>query len=205
MFGNNLLIAPVTNKGQETINVYLPKGRWYSLWDNKLYEGFKKHSLDVTIETIPIFIKEGSIIPMVKPVNSTDNYSSKNLTLKYYAGQPADSSYFNMFEDDGKTYGSVGRGEFEYLRFKAKHTEDGTILIEMLRDGWDYEGMPKTRTIKLHLIGNLFNEKSKIGLDGKKLKSTKKEGKFPSYNMVDGELIVTFEWDGSYRLIDVRN
>ena len=75
----------------------------------------------------------------------------------------------------------------------------------MLRDGWDYEGMPKTRTLQLHLIGEQFNDKSKIGLDGKKLKPSKKEGKMPSYKMVDGELIVTFEWDGTYRLIDVRN
>ncbi len=205
MFGNSLLIAPVTNQGQETIDVYLPKGRWYSIWDNKLYDGSQKHTLDVTIETIPIFIKEGSIIPMVKPVNSTDNYSSENLTLKYYAGQPGDSSYYNMYEDDGKTYGSLGRGEFEYLRFKANQTEDGAFFIEMLRDGWDYEGMPKTRTIKLYLIGGQFNEKSKIGLDGKKLKLSRKEGKIPSYKMAGEELIVTFEWDGSYRLIDIRN
>ena len=65
--------------------------------------------------------------------------------------------------------------------------------------------MPKIRTIQLYLIGDQFTDKSIIGLDGKKLKSSKKEGKMPSYNMVDGELIVTFEWDGSYRLIDIRN
>ncbi len=198
MFGRNMMVAPVLNPGQEEVDVYLPKTGWYDFWNDTRYEGGKNVKLKTEMETIPVFVKEGSFIPMVKPVNSTDDYSSENLTLRYYPAKAGDSSFFNMFEDDGKTYGTFGRGEFELLRFRAFHGEDQNLRIEMIRDGWDYRGMPKIRAMKLEIVNQDPAKKYQVTINGDKLKLLKKDKPVAGYYFEGNRLIVKYNWGGDF-------
>ncbi len=205
MLGEQLLIAPVINPGQTTTEVYLPEGDWYDFWDNKRYAGNKWYTVATPLDNMPVFVKSGSFIPMVDAVNTTDNYSSANLTLKYYPGKVSDSAFFNMFEDDGKTYGTLGRGEFEYLRFKATHPRPEATRIELVREGWDYVGRPVIRAMSIEVMESKPEAKPAVFLDGKKLKRVKDGSKKPSYHLEDGRLNILFDWDGSYHTIDIEH
>lgn len=203
LFGDRLLVAPVIQQGQDTIEVYLPGEKWYSFWDETSFEGGQWYKLKTELETIPIFVKEGTLIPMVKPVKSTDDYSTAELTLRYYPGKAGDSSFFNMFEDDGTTFGTIGRSEFEYLRFLAIQNDKGSIHFEMLKDGWNYSGMPKTRQIKLEIINQSDTKKYQLRINGEKIKAKNKKGAMPSYTFEKGYFVIDFEWDGSFTEIEI--
>lgn len=119
LFGESLMVCPVTKamyykkdksahtKKQETPSlirdVYLPKGcDWYDFWTNKVYEGGQWIEAEAPIDRIPLFVKEGSILPMQHPVNSTEEtVMSGNLTFVVYA--PKDCSY-ELYTDDGDGY-----------------------------------------------------------------------------------------------------
>lgn len=64
MFGRNMLIAPIVEEGKTSNGVYLPEGRWYGLFDNKLYDKAGYYNIDAPIDVIPVFVKDNSIIPL---------------------------------------------------------------------------------------------------------------------------------------------
>ncbi len=125
-WGNDILVAPVLKAGQKTRKVYLPQGSWYNWWNNTKYEGNQWIEMRVTLENIPVFVRAGAFIPMVKPVNSTDNYSSQKLTLRYFPVSSGKTTENLMYEDDGKTFGAYEKGKYELLRFRNIH---GTKFI----------------------------------------------------------------------------
>lgn len=162
-FGPDFLVAPVIHPGVKSLKVYLPKGLWYSWWDHKKYEGGKWITVPVNPETIPIFVKAGAFIPMVKAVNSTDYYSSKDLTVLYFPS--AKSSEGVMYEDDGKTFGAYKDGDFQLLKFNSDEGKKITFSVS----GKGYEGMPSERKVTFIIIGkkksvhfNLKSDKTKV-------------------------------------------
>jgi len=108
-----------------------------------------------------------------------------------------------MFEDDGKTYGSIGWSVFEYLRFEAFHPNEKYLKIEMLRDGWDYDGMPKKRIMTLELVNQSPSLKHQIKINGKKTKAKNKKEVMPYYTFEKNYLVIVFEWDGSFTNIEI--
>jgi oligosaccharide 4-alpha-D-glucosyltransferase len=156
------------------------------------------------METIPIFVKEGSFIPMVKPVKSTDDYSTTELKLRYYPGKEGDSSFYNMFEDDGQTFGTIERSEYELLRFKATQKTDKNFFIEMVREGWYYPGMPKTRLIKLEIVSQSDEQNFQVKINGKKIKAKNEKASIPSYSFEKNYLVIEFEWDGSLSQVEIN-
>lgn len=203
MFGNAMMVAPVIEKGQESINVYLPEGNWYQFWNDQVFEGMKWHRHSTNPETIPVFVKESSFLPMVKPVNSTDNYSSRTLTLRYYPGLPGDSTFYNMYEDDGKTFGAIGRGEFELLRFTGVADSENGYSLHMIKDGWDYNGMPRKRLMIIEIVGQENDLKYKISLNGEKVRKMKKESGTGYYFDDLNRLIIEFPWNGTQTRINI--
>ena len=73
MFGSELLVAPVVKKGARNKNVYLPEGTWID-YNNKhtAYSGEQWMTVDAPLNTIPMFVKQGSIIPQMPVMNYTD-------------------------------------------------------------------------------------------------------------------------------------
>jgi alpha-D-xyloside xylohydrolase len=101
MFGPALLIAPVVEQGMTHREVYLPAGAdWYNFWTSQLVHGGQTIKVDAPIDTLPIFVRAGSILPLGSPVEST-NEVQKIDTLRVYRG--ADAA-FELYDDDGTTY-----------------------------------------------------------------------------------------------------
>jgi alpha-D-xyloside xylohydrolase len=112
MFGPALLIAPVTDQGKTTREVYLPAGTdWFNFWTNERIRGGQSITADAPIDVIPIFVRAGSILPLGEQVEST-NEEQKIATLRVYPGSDAD---FDLYNDDGTTY------EYEHGKFEITH------------------------------------------------------------------------------------
>ena len=109
MFGPSLLVAPVTEQGVTSRQVYLPKGvEWYNYWTNERVHGGQTITVDAPIDVIPLFVKAGSILPLGESVEST-NERQRVATLRVYPGADAD---FDLYRDDGTTY-NYEKGQFE--------------------------------------------------------------------------------------------
>lgn len=109
MFGPALLVAPVTEQGATKRNVYLPAGAdWYNFWTNERVRGGQTIAVNAPIDTIPLFVRAGSILPMGSPIEST-NQKQAIKTLRVYPGADA---HFTLYDDDGRTYAYEG-GAFQ--------------------------------------------------------------------------------------------
>jgi len=144
MFGPSLLVAPVTEQGVTSREVYLPAGTdWYNYWTNEKVHGGQSIAVNAPIDTIPLFVKAGSILPLGAPVEST-NELQKVAKVKVYPG--ADAS-FELYNDDGTTYDyEKGKMEMTHLHWsdaegKFSHTgakfagEDAVGLVEVVGKG----------------------------------------------------------------------
>ena len=101
MFGPAFLVAPVTDQGATSRKVYLPAGTdWYNYWTNEHLQGGQTISVDTPIDTLPLFVRAGSILPLGVPVLST----SEPQALAKICIYPGADGKFTLYQDDGKTY-----------------------------------------------------------------------------------------------------
>lgn len=101
MYGPALLVAPVTEQGATNRPVYLPAGcDWYNFWTNEKQRGGQTVTVAAPIDTIPVFVRAGSIVPLGSPVLNAEQ-SQVIASVRVYPGADAD---FTLFRDDGKTY-----------------------------------------------------------------------------------------------------
>ena len=148
LWGNDFLIAPIIKPGETMRKVYLPKGYWYNYWNNKRYKGGRFVTLHVSLKTIPVFVRAGAFIPLVRAVHSTDDYSSENLTVRYFSSPEGKPSQSLMYEDDGKTFGAYEHGAYQLLHFTTKEGKHFVFSME----GGTYQKRPKTRAITLEIV-----------------------------------------------------
>jgi len=101
MFGPAFLVAPVTEQGATSRAVYLPAGTdWYNYWTNECVHGGQTIKVDAPIDTLPLFVRAGSILPLGEPIDNTQQVQ-KIVKVRVYAGASGD---FILYQDDGKTY-----------------------------------------------------------------------------------------------------
>jgi alpha-D-xyloside xylohydrolase len=101
MFGPALLVAPVTEQGATTRSVYLPAGcDWFNFWTNERIHGGQRLTVAAPIDTIPVFVRAGSIIPLGVPVESMNQPQAID-RVRIYPGADGDFAYY---ADDGNTY-----------------------------------------------------------------------------------------------------
>jgi alpha-D-xyloside xylohydrolase len=118
MFGPAFLVAPVTDQGVEHRKVYLPAGSdWYNFWTNEKFAGGRTIDVPAPIDTIPLFVRAGSIIPMGAQIPSTAT-PQKLASIRVYPGKDAD---FVLYDDDGATYQyEHGAGKSVHLHWDDK-------------------------------------------------------------------------------------
>jgi alpha-glucosidase (family GH31 glycosyl hydrolase) len=112
MWGRDLLIAPVYEKGATRREVYLPKGDWYDWWTNTKETGGKTVSKQVDLSVMPIYVRAGSIIPLDPVRQYTSEVVNEPTTLKIFTGA---DGVFTLYEDDGISQ--------EYLNGKGTWTK----------------------------------------------------------------------------------
>jgi alpha-D-xyloside xylohydrolase len=101
MFGPAFLVAPVTEQGATHRGVYLPAGSdWFDYWTNERLTGGQTVDVAAPIDTLPLFVRAGSIVPFGTPILSTKQ-KQEVARVRVYAGASAELA---LYDDDGRTY-----------------------------------------------------------------------------------------------------
>lgn len=108
LWGRNVLVAPVTERGATACSVYLPRGIWYDYWTNDRIEGGREVKRSVDLETMPLYVSGGSILPLGPVRQHTAENSDQPLSISIYPG--ADGSFL-LYEDDGLSF-NYRKGEW---------------------------------------------------------------------------------------------
>jgi oligosaccharide 4-alpha-D-glucosyltransferase len=181
-WGSSFLVAPVLTKGQKKREVYLPDGYWFSFFNKEEYEGKTTVKIPVNLETIPVFVRAGSFIPMVRDFQSTDKYPNDSIFMRYYNHESVKGARYTLFEDDGKDRLSLENGKFETTLFRFK-AYNNFYTFDITGSGGVYPGKPLAQTIVL----TVYNIKDKP-------KSVLVNNKEPlwNYNKKEKQLNITF-------------
>jgi alpha-glucosidase len=100
MIGDALLVAPIVKPDVTRRLVYLPKGAWYDYWTNKKYEGGAMISVDAPLETVPMFVRAGAIIPTGPQMNYVGEKPVDPVSFNIYPDEKGNASA-TLYEDDG--------------------------------------------------------------------------------------------------------
>jgi alpha-D-xyloside xylohydrolase len=159
MFGPALLVCPVTkpmhfgpqgsivSDVEKTRPVYLPAGcDWYDFWTLNRYKGGQVIEADADINTMPLFVRSGSILPTGPDIQHTGEQPNGIITLKIYPGQ--DGS-FTLYQDEGDNY-NYEHGEYSTI---PMHWDDVNYCLSINERRGQFPGMPSLLKFHISVIG----------------------------------------------------
>ena len=146
LFGRDILVAPILDEGAAERTVYLPAGVWIDFWTEESWVGPRFLKVHTELDTIPLFIRQGAIIPMGPDVQYSSERPLDPLTLEIYRG--CDGA-FTLYEDDGET-SAYQNGAFAETRFAMRDTPEALICHLGERQG-SFAGQQLPRTILLNI------------------------------------------------------
>lgn len=167
LWGDNVLVAPVMKKGARSRSVIFPAGVWID-WYNpaRRYAGGSKAVVPAPLESMPLFVREGSFIPQyTEPIENVTQFNPALLNVRYY---PSDEeTVYTMFMDDRKSPVSLENDDYRLTRFTG-HRDGSVIEVEVASEG-SYEGMPEVRMLTLEIPAFGRKAPASVSVDGQQL------------------------------------
>ena len=120
-FGKDLLVCPLTLEDGTEREIYLPDGKWYDFFSTKVYEGGRRFQMKAGDEEIPVFVRDGALLPLAKPVLCVKEDIVFEMTVRSYGSGEAE---FVLYEDDFHTYDSEIK---ESIAITVRRDEKGDI------------------------------------------------------------------------------
>ncbi|SOC80424.1 oligosaccharide 4-alpha-D-glucosyltransferase [Salinimicrobium sediminis] len=121
LWGKDFLISPVLQENVSSQEVYFPKeSNWIDFYSGEKYEGGSTAVIGLEEEYIPTFVRGGAIIPMAKPLQTTQNFSAEDVEVHYFFDPVTEKSSGILFHDDGKTPETYQTGDYELLNFESE-------------------------------------------------------------------------------------
>lgn len=146
LLGADLLVAPVTRAGGAAWPVYLPAGDWFDFWTGERQVGGRAISVATPLDTVPVFVRGGAIIPLGPVMQRTDERPLDVLTLVVYPGGPGALS---LYEDDGATQAYRG-GQHALTEIRSSF-DDGVVRVDVSAVTGEYDGQPAARDLTVRV------------------------------------------------------
>ena len=167
MFGPALMACPVGYYKARNRSVYFPKqSGWYNLYTNEYIEGGQNLVVDAPYEQIPVFVREGAIIPFGPAMQWSDEKPAELINLYVYAGK---SGSFQLYEDEGTNY-NYEKGKYATIDITY---DDAAKTVSFGARKGQFNGMLKNRQFNVVLITKEA---------AKPLNLENPEGKYVNYN-----------------------
>jgi alpha-glucosidase len=148
IFGNQILVCPVSSPDTRAKQVYLPKNNWYEFWTNEFYEGQQEVNVAAPLDKIPFFVEAGTILPIAPVMQYTNERPIDIMTLNVYYKKGVTDSELYQDAGDGYAY-ELGNYSLHLLELNAS---DETATINQNKAG----NLIPTYQFKLNFIGFPF-------------------------------------------------
>jgi alpha-glucosidase len=163
LLGDDLLVAPVLEEGARVRRVYLPEGRWLHWGSDSVYVGPGSAWVEAALESMPIFLREGAVLPTWPVMNHVGERPVDPLTLDVFPG--ASASRDTLYEDDGRSFAYLDGG---YARTPVELSRNGRVV--RLRIGQRLGSyVPAPRSYRLR-FRNQAAEPNQVLLSGRRLR-----------------------------------
>ena len=161
IFGEKILICPILEPNAKGRRMYFPKGRWYNFWDNSIVAGGEEKWVDADLESMPIFVKEGAIIPKYPIQQYVGEKEIEQLELDIYYKEGIESS--EVYEDahDGYDY---KKGRYSLRNFKQVGKRK-SLTIQQFKSG---KYVTNYDTFKMNIHGLPFKI-GKVEIDNEEI------------------------------------
>ncbi len=148
LFGDALLVAPVTAYKARERQVYFPgTGTWYDFDTGEAHRGGSSATVSAPIERMPLFVRAGAIVPTGPVTQYVDERRDAPLTVVVYTGA---NGSFSLYEDDGR---STAYKQGAFSRIPIRYDERTRTVSFGAREGAGWDGMPATRKLRVKWIG----------------------------------------------------
>jgi alpha-glucosidase (family GH31 glycosyl hydrolase) len=149
LFGDWLLVSPVVAQGQATKDVYLPAGRWIDWFSGKAWDGGQTIRLAIDNKTwsdIPLFIRDGAIIPNRSPEDHVGQHPLTELDVDIFPA--AQRSTFDYYDDDGSTY-DYEHGAY-FLQSLSAQRKGDTVQLDIAAASGSFRPALRHYLLKIH-------------------------------------------------------
>ncbi|WP_395048975.1 TIM-barrel domain-containing protein [Flavobacterium sp.] len=153
LWGNDFLVTPITKPGVTSTSVYFPKNNnWFDFYSDAEQLAGTTSTIAVVEDHIPVFVRGGAFIPMIKTIQNTSKYSLESFDLHFYFDAKTRQSKGKIYNDDGTTANAFEKGEFEILNFNG-NINNKTAVIKMNSEiGKNFQSLDKNINLIIHNI-----------------------------------------------------
>jgi alpha-D-xyloside xylohydrolase len=146
MFGPSLLVAPITEAGAVSRDVYLPEGTdWYDFWTGRRIAGGQTIHRDAPLDVLPLYVRAGSILPLGPEEEYTNEHPAAPIELRIYPGADGNAS---LYYDDGLTY-DYENGQHAWLPL---HWSDASHTLTLDARQGQFPGAPESQEFHVTLV-----------------------------------------------------
>ena len=165
LWGNDFLVTPITKAAVTSTEIYFPKSNnWFDFYSNEKYTAGSTATVKVEEDHIPVFVRGGSFIPMIKTIQNTSKYTLADFDLHFYFDETVANSTGKVYNDDGLTPNDFEKGSYEILNFNSTN-KDKVLTIKLNAEiGKNYSSSDKNVSLLIHNI-----KPKRIFVDGKEM------------------------------------
>ncbi len=145
IFGHHILVCPILEPNSQGRRMYLPKGNWYNFWSDEIETGGKEFFTKTTYDQIPIFIKEGAIIPKFPIQQYVGELEIETITLDVYFALGKEKSTLYDDAQDGYDY---NKGRYRLSTF-TNRGKPASLIVQQFVEG-KFETSVKNYKVVLH-------------------------------------------------------
>lgn len=153
LWGNDFLVTPITKSGVTAASIYFPKSNnWFDFYSDKKHLAGTTENVAVVEDYIPVFVRGGAFIPMIKTIPNTTKYSLDTFDLHFYFDDTVAHSSGKVYNDNGLTANAYEKGEYEILNFKSTNLNKVLTLKLSTEVGKNYPENQKEVAVIVHNI-----------------------------------------------------
>ncbi|MBP6586521.1 MAG: DUF5110 domain-containing protein [Flavobacterium sp.] len=180
LWGNDFLVTPITKPGVTTTSIYFPKNNnWFDFYSDKKQLAGTTSTIAVVEDHIPVFVRGGAFIPMIKTIQNTSKYSLADFDLHYYFDTKTTQNSGKLYNDDGTTANAFEKGAFEILNFNG-NANGKTVVVKLNSEiGKNFQSFDKNVALIVHNI---------------KAKSVTVNGKTIAFKTVKNNIEIPVSW-----------
>ncbi len=123
LWGNDFLVQPITKSGVTNSLIYFPKSNnWFDFYKDFKHIGGVTENIEVSADHIPVFVRGGAFIPMIKTITNSNQYQLDAFDLHFYFDESLNQSNGKLYHDNGLTANAYEKGEYELMQFNSTNT-----------------------------------------------------------------------------------